>query len=78
MEQTFPETSLAFAAYVNDAVMAAIHVAIGAHPYIALLQHIKPGLSQLPRCRNQLGAGVFAVLDEDEGESDDVCTFSLG
>ena len=72
MQQTFPETSLAFAADADDAAVQILHIAIGAHPGILLLKHIKAGLPQLPRGCNQLGAGLGAILDEDEGETHEV------
>ena len=69
VQQAFPETSAAGAAHIGDAAVHIIHVAIGAHPDIALLQHIKPRLTQLPGGCNQLWVGICTVLDEYERET---------
>lgn len=69
VEQAFPEAALAFAAHIGDAAEQAIHVTVGTHPGIALLEHIEPGLTQLPRGSDEFGVGIFAILDEDEWEA---------
>ena len=69
VQQAFPEPRLALAAYADDAGVNTIHVAIGTHPGIPLLQHIKTRLAHLPGSRDKLGAGVAGISDENEGEA---------
>ena len=72
VEQAFPETPFALAAYAYDAAEGAIHVTIGAYPGITLLENIQTGQTQLPRGCNQLRVGDFAISDKDEGEAHEV------
>lgn len=72
VQQALPERCFMLAANRENAAVQAIHITVSPLPAGALLQHIKTGLPQLPRCRDELGVGIFAVLNEDKGETHEV------